>query len=61
MEIGLNKEKHMDKKEIHNNIIHALTNADSIEESINIFGECGIYISKNELFKDVLEKIYEVW
>ena len=51
----------MDKKELHNNIIYALTAADSVNESINILGECGIYIDKTEPFKDVLEKIYEVW
>lgn len=51
----------MDKKELHNNIIYALTAADSVIESINILSECGIYIDKAESFKDVLEKIYEVW
>lgn len=56
--IGQNK---MDKKELHNNIIYALTAADSVIESINILSECGIYIDKTEPFKDVLEKIYEVW
>ena len=35
--------------------------ADSVNESINILCECGIYIDKAESFKDVLEKIYEVW
>lgn len=44
----------MDKKELHNNIIYALTAADSVIESINILGECGIYIDKAEPFKDVL-------
>lgn len=51
----------MDKKELHNNIIYALTVAQSVNESINILGKCGIYIDKVEPFKDVLEKIYEVW
>ena len=51
----------MDKKELHNNIIYALTVADSVIETINILGECGIYVDKTEQFKDVLEKIYEVW
>lgn len=54
-------QNNMDKKELHNNIIYALTAADSVIESINILGECGIYIDKAEPFKDVLEKIYKVW
>ena len=54
-------QNNMDKKELHNNIIYALTAADSVIESINILSECGIYIDKTEPFKDVLEKIYEVW
>ena len=55
------KRNNMDKRELHNNIIYALTAADSVIESINILSECGIYIDKTEPFKDVLEKIYEVW
>ena len=55
------KRNNMDKRELHNNIIYALTAADSVIESINILGKCGIYIDKVEPFKDVLEKIYEVW
>lgn len=55
------KINNMDKRELHNNIIYALTEADSVNESINILCECGIYIDKAESFKDVLEKIYKVW
>lgn len=51
----------MDKRELHNNIIYALTVAESVNESINILGECGIYIDKAESFTDVLEKICKVW
>lgn len=51
----------MDKKELHNNIIYALTAPDSVNESIKILSECGICIDKTEPFKDVLEKIYKVW
>lgn len=54
-------QNNMDKKELHNNIIYALTAADSVIESINILGECGIYIDKAESFTDVLEKICKVW
>lgn len=51
----------MDKRELRNNIIYALTAADSVNESIKILDECGIYINKTEPFKDVLEKICEAW
>ena len=51
----------MDKKELHNNIIYALTAADSITESINILNECGIHINRHDQLEDILEEIYKVW
>lgn len=51
----------MTKKQLHMNIIYALTEASSIDESMNILKRVGIFVNKNEPFKNVLNKIYEIW
>ena len=51
----------MTKKQLHMNIIYAFTGTNNIDESINVLKRVGIFVNKNEPFKNVLNKIYEIW